>query len=45
MTHYVRLLTEGKSWTEIVTFLNQNQYYPPSLTAPETPHLYKYKTN
>ncbi|MBN8459404.1 MAG: hypothetical protein J0M04_16370 [Verrucomicrobia bacterium] len=44
MTHYVRLLTEGKSWAQIVSYLNQNQYYPPGLAGPETPVLYKYHT-
>lgn len=44
ITHHVRLLTEGKTWNEIVTFLNQNQYFPTPLTSPETPNNYKYKS-
>jgi hypothetical protein len=44
ITHHVRLLTEGKTWNEIVTFLNQNQYFPSPLTSPKTPNNYKYKS-
>ena len=44
ITHHVRLLTEGKTWNEIVTFLNQNQYFPPPLTSPKTPNNYKFKS-
>jgi hypothetical protein len=44
ITHYVRLLTEGKSWTDIVTFFNQNQYFKAPATGPENLHNYKFKT-
>ena len=44
ITHYVRLLTEGKSWTEIVTFFNQQQWFLPPETGPENLHNYKFKT-
>lgn len=44
ITHHVRLLTEGKTWQEIVTFLNQNQYFKAPRTSPETPDNFKFKT-
>ncbi len=44
ITHYVRLLTEGKSWTEIVTSFNKNQYFKAPATSPENLHNYKFKT-
>jgi hypothetical protein len=41
-THYIRLLTEGKGWDEIKSWLNTNQYIPENLNAPETPTLYNH---
>lgn len=43
ITHYVKLLTGGKSWTEIVTFFNQNQSFSAPETEPENLHNYKFK--
>ena len=43
MTQYVRLLTEGKTWLEIVTFFNEQQWWD-SGKPPENMHNYKYKT-
>jgi hypothetical protein len=44
ITHHVRLLTEGKTWQEIVTFLNQNQYFKAPRTSPETPENFKFES-
>jgi hypothetical protein len=41
-SHYVRMLTEGKSWEQIVQFLNQNQYTVPGMEVIQS--LYKYKS-
>ena len=43
-THYIRLITEGKSWSQIKSWLNTNQYFPENLNAPETPNLFDYHT-
>ena len=43
ITHYIRLLTEGKSWAEIVTFFNQTQLWN-SEYGPKTLSNYKFKT-
>jgi hypothetical protein len=40
-SHYVRMLTEGKSWEQIVKFLNQNQFTMPDMEVNQS--LYKYK--
>jgi len=34
-THWVRLMVEGKSWAEIVTFFNDNQYNPDGKQLPK----------
>jgi hypothetical protein len=44
VTYYVRMLIEGKTWTEIVTFFNQNQYFTSPNTSPDNLHNYKFKT-
>ena len=41
-SHYVKMLTEGKSWAQITNFLNQNQYVEPGFEENES--LYKVKT-
>jgi hypothetical protein len=44
VTYYVRMLIEGKNWTAIVTFFNQNQYFKFPNTSPDNLNNYKFKT-
>ena len=44
MTHYVRLLTEGKTWTQICTFMNENQWWDEG-KPPRTNQNYKHHPN
>ncbi len=42
ITHYVRLLTEGKNWKQIVKFFNEQQYVVDPEVGPKVPQLYKF---
>jgi hypothetical protein len=44
MKHYVRLLTEGKTWTQICTFMNENQWWDEG-KPPRTNQNYKHHPN
>ena len=44
MTHYVRLLIEGKTWTQICTFMNENQWWDEG-KPPRTNQNYKHHPN
>jgi hypothetical protein len=44
ITHYVRLLTEGKHWTQIVGFFNDQQFWQ-GTPGPTVPQLYKLNPN
>jgi hypothetical protein len=42
ITHYVRLLTEGKSWQQICDYLNENQFWE-NRNPPNTNQNYKHR--